>query len=75
MENKIDSYEVSVELNDIKNLLFLMGDDFNDIQIEAIKYKKQQDNLLDHTTSRNIDRLVTLQRIIFDKVSELDKKF
>lgn len=73
MENKIGAYEVSVELNDIKNLLFLMGDDFENIQIEAIKYKKQQDNLLDHTASRNIDRLATLQKIILEKVLILEE--
>lgn len=75
MENKIDNYEVSVELIDIKNLLFLMGDDFDEIKTEAIKYQKKEENLLSYATNRNIDRLVTLQRIIFDKVSELEKNF
>lgn len=75
MENKIGNYEVSVELNEIKNLLFLMSDDFDEIKTEAIKYQKKEENLLSYATNRNIDRLVTLQRIIFDKVSELEKNF
>lgn len=71
----MDNCDVDIELNEIKNLLFLMGDVLDGIKEQEVKYHKDKTNVLVAEVSRGIDPLITLQSVIYDKVLKLENKF
>ena len=78
MNKKFESYEVSSEIAQIKHLLFFLGETFDDIHNCALSYRHQEresDKLLALSIDRSIDQLVTLQDILFRKVSEVEQQF
>ncbi len=78
MSKEIDSYDVSCELLQIKDLLFFLGEALDVIGDSAMAYEQQKpnsDKMLAHTTNRCISELITLQSILYRKVFDLEKKF
>ncbi|EGO9051636.1 hypothetical protein KVJ46_001365 [Enterococcus faecalis] len=78
MSKPLNSYAVGQELDQVKHLLFFMGETFTSIQNTALRYRKQDpdaDKLLAASIDRSIDQLITLQATLFNKVMELEQNF
>lgn len=72
----LDIDDALFELNNVKSLLFFLGETLDDIQQTAIEYrdlKKNSDKFLAHDTDRSIDNLVTMQSIILEKMLDIEK--
>lgn len=74
----MDKFEVGIKLEQIRHLLFLMGDTFEKVQDRSLKYRakeKESASRLAYEIDRSIDELETLRDVVFDKVLELEKNF
>lgn len=72
----VDINNTLYELNNVKSLLFFLGETLDDIQQAALDYrkiKKYSDKMLAHDTDRSIDQLVSMQSIILEKVLDIEK--
>lgn len=78
MNKQMDNDDVLYELDQMKNLLFFMGESFDRLSETAFQYRRNgedSEEMLAIEANRCIDQLQTLHTILFEKALRLEKEF